>query len=107
MKLSKNNAKKVFAALAEENRLKILSLLSKKSLSCDEAEKKNLSKYSCVVGELAKKCNLSIATASHHISQLNNVGLVDIEKRGKSRYCCLNGKNFDKVIAFLEEIRKE
>ncbi|MFB6246432.1 MAG: ArsR/SmtB family transcription factor [Candidatus Pacearchaeota archaeon] len=101
MAMSKSKAKEVFSVLSEENRLRMISLLSKKSLSCSEAEKYNLPKYSCVIGELAKKCDLSMATASHHLKQLKNAGLVGMKKKGKNQYCWINQKKFDEVVNFL------
>ncbi|WEU40259.1 MAG: metalloregulator ArsR/SmtB family transcription factor [Candidatus Odinarchaeum yellowstonii] len=62
---------KVFKALSDETRLKILLLLRVKSL--------------CVC-ELMEVLNLTQPTASHHIQILENAGLIREEKKGKWRF---------------------
>jgi ArsR family transcriptional regulator len=59
---------KVFKALADETRLRILSLLTAREM--------------CVC-EVMVALNLTQPTASHHLRILENVGLVKDKKRGK------------------------
>jgi len=59
---------KVFKALADENRLRILSLLAAREM--------------CVC-EVMVALDLTQPTASHHLRILENVGLVKDKKKGK------------------------
>jgi ArsR family transcriptional regulator len=59
---------KVFRALADENRLRILCLLAAREM--------------CVC-EVMVALNLTQPTASHHLRILENVGLVKDRKKGK------------------------
>jgi len=54
-----------FKALSDENRLKIIGLLSQCPYS---------------VEELAHALSLSVSTTSHHLSRLSQAGLVNIKK---------------------------
>jgi len=56
-----------FKALAEENRLKIIGLLSQKSYS---------------VEELADTLGIGVSTTSHHLSRLAETGLVSVKVDG-------------------------
>lgn len=61
---------KLFKALADETRLKIIRILVEKPL--------------CVC-ELMAALNLTQPTASHHLQILENAGLIREEKQGKRR----------------------
>ncbi|NMB56986.1 winged helix-turn-helix transcriptional regulator [Candidatus Beckwithbacteria bacterium] len=73
--------------LAEENRLKILTFLQKKS---------------CCVCEL-EKFALSQSLISHHLADLRKAGLVVCQKNGKWCHYSLTEKG-QKVIKILEDI---
>ena len=79
---------KIFKALADKNRRKILTLLKDKNLS---------------VNELLENFDIGQATLSNHLSILKKVKLVDCEVRGKQRIYRLN---LDLLVAFAENMRK-
>jgi len=79
---------KIFRALADKNRRKILTLLKDNDLS---------------VNELLKNFEIGQATLSNHLSILKKARLVDNRILGKQRIYRLNK---DILIAFAENMRK-
>jgi ArsR family transcriptional regulator, arsenate/arsenite/antimonite-responsive transcriptional repressor len=79
---------KIFKALADKNRRKILTLLKENDLS---------------VNELLKNFDIGQATLSNHLSILKKVKLVDCKVMGKQRIYRLN---IDLLVAFAENMRK-
>lgn len=79
---------KIFKALADKNRRKILTLLKEKNLS---------------VNELLINFDIGQATLSNHLSILKKVKLVECEVLGKQRIYRLNT---DLLIAFAENMRR-
>ena len=64
-----------FKTLGDENRLKIISLLNKQEHN---------------VGEIALLLEVREPTASHHLSKLREMGLVNLRQAGNQRYYRLN-----------------
>jgi DNA-binding transcriptional ArsR family regulator len=81
----KQNAK-VFRALADEKRLKILRLLTFREL--------------CVC-ELTEALNLTQPNLTHHIKKLENANLVDHEKRGKWVYYSIKDEEHLQALGAL------
>jgi len=85
--MSVENAKKkskVFKAFADENRLRILSLLAIREM--------------CVC-EIMVALDLTQPTASHHLGILENVGLVKDRKEGKWVFYSLSDHSLIKKLA--------
>lgn len=76
-------------AVAEDNRLEIIQLLSKKSL--------------CVC-EIEAKLDISQNLVSHHLSVLKKAGLIDDCRCGKNNYYSLNKKSIRKIAKILTKI---
>ena len=55
------------------------------------------------VTELSKELGINQSTLSHNLKQLENCGIVAVEKKKKYRYYSLNGKN---IVSILELIDK-
>ena len=72
---------RLFKALGDESRLRILHALSTRTY--------------CVC-DLAKRLGISQPTLSHHLKVLRDTGLVNGEKDGQSIYCSLNGAELAK-----------
>jgi len=92
----------VLKALANEKRFNIVKWLHAPekhftSSHCD------VSKDGVCVGLIEKKTGLSQSTASQYLLQLQQVGLITMERRGQWTYCKLN-KKF--VSRFLTELKK-
>lgn len=81
-------AVKVYKALGEPTRLKIIQLLLKtQELSCTEIEEQ--------ANIFAK------STLSHHMKQLSDCGLVELRKEGIYHYYSLNLEIVKRYAAFL------
>jgi ArsR family transcriptional regulator len=80
---------KIFKALSDSNRLKIIDLLS-----CGE-------KCAC---EILNYFNFTQPTLSHHMKVLMECGLVNFRKEGTWNYYSLNSKNRNKVLFSLMSI---
>lgn len=76
-------------ALAEENRLEIVRLLSRGSL--------------CVC-EIEEKIKLPQNLVSHHLAVLKKSGLIDDCRCGKNNYYSLNKKELTKIINLLTKL---
>ncbi|HEK86834.1 MAG: ArsR/SmtB family transcription factor [Candidatus Saccharicenans sp.] len=90
-----NNINKVLAALAEQNRLRILAALSFRKMAV------------CEIRALLK---LSFSTVSKHLSILKEAGLIDFEKDGKWVIYRVNKdfpleikKILNQVLSFISE----
>lgn len=64
---------KVFAALADPTRLRIVELVAEETEVCGT--------------DLAKRAGISIALLSHHWKVLAEAGVVIREKRGRQQFC--------------------
>lgn len=85
---------KVFTALGDEHRQRILLLFEKK-------ERLN-------VGQIAEVSTLARSTVSHHLKILREANVLLSEKQGKEIYFWINRGSLDEVLgAVLEYIRSE
>jgi predicted transcriptional regulator len=73
-------------ALADETRLKIISLVSNRAYQ---------------VGELADILNLTEPTVSHHLTKLREIGLLNLSTVGTKHYYRLNTETLDIVKRFM------
>jgi len=83
---NRSDIARVFAALGDETRLAIVSRLASGELP---------------LSELAAPVAMSQTAVSRHVRVLEEVGLVHIEKRGRTRYCCLLGGSMRQVRDWL------
>lgn len=87
-KIYENNAK-IFKALSDSNRLKIIDILS-----CGE-------KCAC---DILENFEFTQPTLSHHMKVLMECGLVECRKEGLWSYYTLNINNTNKLVLFLMNI---
>ncbi|MBV7271382.1 winged helix-turn-helix transcriptional regulator [Clostridium sp. PL3] len=80
---------KIFKALSDPSRLKILDMLS-----CGE-------KCAC---ELLEYFDFTQPTLSHHMKVLMECGLVKSRKEGLWSYYCLDNSNSNRLVLFLMNI---
>lgn len=95
-KLSKNNFQdmaKVFKSLADETRLKIAFALSGEDELC--------------VCDVANIIGSTVATASHHLRLLGNMGLAKYRKEGKLVFYSLEDENVKQLILLAITHQKE
>ena len=77
-----------FRALGDETRRAIICRLADGELG---------------LSELAKPFNLSQTGVSKHVGILRKAGLLDVEKRGRIRYCKLNGAALKDASDWLDD----
>ena len=92
---------KIFKALSDPNRLKVLICIndnSNRCLSClcEDCGMKPM--------EFQKILNITKPTISHHLEELKNAGLIICEKKGKNIYCKINHENVTVVVNFLNNL---
>ncbi|MBO3769829.1 MAG: metalloregulator ArsR/SmtB family transcription factor [Thermoproteota archaeon] len=84
-------AAKVFKALADPTRLRILSIIESESM---------------MITGIVEKFNLSQPTVSYHIRILENAGLVKTVKKGREVYCSLIKKGIlKKALEFSKWVK--
>lgn len=87
-----------FKALSNPNRLKIyLEILDRRS--------KQVAAQDCGCGltDFIQKLNIGAPTVSHHIKELVNAGLIEVERHGKFMTCYLNDDMREELKAFFEQ----
>lgn len=94
-----------FKALGNQNRLAIVRLLLTKSVSCCAAERNvdcTLDSASCNFGEIARELQVTEATVSHHLKELNRAGIIERVRKGSYVYCRINEDNLKVLCEFLQ-----
>jgi DNA-binding transcriptional ArsR family regulator len=99
MKTDLASLSKIFTALSGRSRLGILQYIYDKQRLCN-GKALRCQEGACIK-VLAKAMGISVPTASHHIKELVNAGLVTTERKGKWVYCAINAKAFENVTRFL------
>lgn len=79
---------RLFRALANPHRLQVYQLLN----GCCEAGTPCSSEevLSCCVGDLNQQLDIASSTLSHHLRELQQAGLIDMQRRGKQIFCSVN-----------------
>jgi len=87
MSTNEDNIVKIAKALSDKTRLKILNeIVSRKSITCNEAEK--------IAG-------LSQPTVSHHLKILAEAGLLNTVKDGRFLIITINKNSLDEFSSFI------
>ncbi|MBL4592966.1 MAG: winged helix-turn-helix transcriptional regulator [Flavobacteriales bacterium] len=81
----------VFQAIADPIRRDIIELVSNESLS---------------VNEIAEKFEISRPAISKHIKILNECGIIEINKKGRERFCVIQPKNLMPAFLWIEKYEK-
>lgn len=92
---------KIFKALCDENRLKIMRFVYEKQCKCEDNQP-SCQNDACIK-DLSEVLNITAPTISHHIKELVNAGLVITQKEGRWIYCKINRNTIDYVHSFLGE----
>ena len=97
------NMVNIFKALANEKRFQILEYLKEpeKYFFSDE-QPCNMQEGICV-GLIERKIGLSQSTVSQYLAQLQQVGLIHMERRGQWTFCQLNQSLLQE---FIQELNK-
>ncbi len=78
---------RIFKAMSDENRLKILDLLRENEYNA---------------GQILEKMEFGQSTLSHHMKLLTNAGIVNARRQGKWMYYTLNQETYQQIIDWLE-----
>ena len=92
----------VFKALSNPNRLQIFLRL----LSCCQPGVTYASTGDEIcpcVGDLGKELDIVPSTVSHHIKELNQVGLIKLKRQGKNVECSIDPEALGRLAMFFNE----
>ena len=95
---------RVFKALADENRLKILALIHEGELGCACTED-GCDETRCMT-DLVELLGVSQATVSHHTKELVAAGLISTRKKGRWIYCQVDREGIARLSQFLGELKE-
>jgi ArsR family transcriptional regulator len=89
-----------FRALANPNRLKIFIKLA----SCCRGSGSGceIGDTSRCVGELGRELDIAASTVSHHIKELKNAGLINLERNGRTIKCWVDPVKLRELSGFFE-----
>jgi len=103
---------KIFKALANENRLKILEAIRKYQTDCaccpqgldsvDVAEG-----TTCCVDEIGVQFEMAQSTVSQHLKELYNAGLLERHKKGKWVYYTIKPETLEEISGYLHEFASD
>jgi ArsR family transcriptional regulator len=96
---------KIFKALSDENRIRILLALQK-AKTPQPKEGQACDPDSSGVMALAAALHLTPPTVSHHIKELVAAGLITTAKEGRWVRCSVNEKTLKTVTEFLNQFRE-
>ena len=86
---SANTLIEFFKGLADESRLRMITMLAKREYG---------------VGELATELELTEPTISHHLSKLRELGLVNLRAQANNRYYRLNEGTLRKLKGYVADL---
>ncbi len=81
----------VFQAIADPVRRDIIELVSNETLT---------------VNEVAEKFKISRPAISKHIKILNECGIIEINQKGRARYCEIQPQNLLPAFLWIEQYKK-
>ncbi len=96
-----SNLVSLFEALSDENRLKIIAHVQKRTLKCALNTNGECKDQTCIK-DIKKKLDISLPTISYHVKELVNSGLLTISKKGRYSYMEINPKKFNEISEFLQ-----
>lgn len=82
----------VFQAIADPNRRQIIDMLAKEPLT---------------LNAIADKFNISRPAVSQHIKHLTECGIVEIEQKGRERYCKIQPQNLIPAFLWIEKFHTQ
>lgn len=82
----------VFQAIADPNRRQIIDLLAKEPMT---------------LNSIADKFHISRSAVSQHIKLLTECGVVEVEQKGRERYCKIQPQSLIPAFLWLERYQKQ
>lgn len=91
----------ILSALSSEVRLRILDAIARKEIECRDDASCDLSDRCCSVSELSAKVGVDLPSASRHLKELRNVGLLVRRRSGRQVFYELERERFDLLVMEL------
>lgn len=82
----------IFQAISDPNRRQIIDLLSKEPMT---------------LNAIAEKFHISRPAVSQHIKHLTECGVVEVEQKGRERYCKIQPQSLIPAFLWLEQYQKQ
>ena len=82
----------IFQAIADPNRRQIIDLLAKEPMT---------------LNAIADKFHISRPAVSQHIKHLVQCGVVEVEQKGRERYCKIQPRSLIPAFMWLEQYQKQ
>ncbi len=82
----------IFQAIADPNRRQIIDILSKESMT---------------LNAIAEKFDISRPAVSQHIKHLTECGVVEIEQKGRERFCKVKHQSLIPAFMWLEQYQQQ
>lgn len=82
----------IFQAIADPNRRQIIDILSKEPMT---------------LNAIAEKFNISRPAVSQHIKHLTECGVVEIEQKGRERFCKIKAQSLVPAFMWLEQYQQQ
>jgi DNA-binding transcriptional ArsR family regulator len=82
----------IFQAIADPNRRQIIDLLAKEPMT---------------LNAIADKFHISRPAVSQHIKHLIECGVVEVEQKGRERYCKVQPRSLIPAFLWLEQYQKQ
>jgi ArsR family transcriptional regulator len=97
---------RIFKALGNENRLKILETISRNQenhdCSAQDVGKFDIEKsVACCVDEIVDQFNMAQSTISQNLKELHNAGLLERHKKAQWVYYTVNRKKIEELKEYL------
>jgi DNA-binding transcriptional ArsR family regulator len=82
----------VFQAIADPTRRQIIDLLGQESMT---------------LNTIAEKFDISRPAISQHIKILAECGIIEIEQKGRERYCRIQARNLIPAFMWMDQFRRQ
>jgi ArsR family transcriptional regulator len=88
----------LFKALSNPHRLAIYRLLSS---CCPPGTSCDIEAASRCVGDLGETLDIAASTVSHHLKELHNAGLIQMDRKGKQVMCRVNPDTLQELSTYF------
>jgi DNA-binding transcriptional ArsR family regulator len=88
----------LFKALSSPHRLAIYKLLTR---CCPPGSECDIEAASRCVGDLGESLDIAASTVSHHLKELHNAGLIQMERKGKQVMCRVDPKTLTMLSGYF------
>jgi len=99
---------RIFKALGNENRLKILETISRNQGKCDCGPEdirtfEVRESAACCVEEIVEQFDMAQSTISQNLKELHNAGLLERHKKAQWVYYTVNRQRLEELAGYLQQ----